>query len=133
MSDTASDSADVVVLPSLAERDPYLAGRDRVTEQLISYSLIDSFFKFTSEGKPYPFPEPDELLPHTPDATNSVLIAVSPNQKAIEIRSGAAAARVTDKVCQLGVTAAKAALAEGDLLDGIESAVNVIAAAITGP
>lgn len=65
MSDTAdSNAADIVVLPSAAERDPYLSGRQRVTDLLIGYSLIDSFFKFTSEGKPYPFPEPDELLPH---------------------------------------------------------------------
>lgn len=75
----------------------------------------------------------DDLLPRTPDASNSVLIAVSPNQRAIEIRSGAGAARVTDKVCQLGVTAAKSALSEGDLADGVLSAVNVISAALTSP
>nr|WP_156024587.1 DUF5130 family protein [Smaragdicoccus niigatensis] len=75
----------------------------------------------------------DAILKTTPNADNSVLIAVSPNQRTIEIRGGAAATSVTDTVCQLGVTAAKSSLAEGDLLDGVVSAINVIASAITGP
>ena len=73
------------------------------------------------------------ILAQAPDSANSVLIAASPNQRALEIRSGAAASRITDKVCQLGITAATAALAEGDLVDGLISSVNVIASAITGP
>lgn len=118
------------------DASPFSAGqRIRLDEALVRATRTTGvrFNVYIGDLGPQPATGADELLPRTPDAPNSVLIAVSPNQRAIEIRGGAAAARVTDKVCQLGVTAAKAALAEGDLLDGIESAVNVIAAAITGP
>ena len=81
-----------------------------------------------------PAAETDALLPTTPDAENSVLIAVYPNQRAIEIRSGReASARATDRVLQLGVTAALASFGQGNLLDGITSAVRVMANAIIAP
>jgi len=76
----------------------------------------------------------DALLPTTPDAENSVLVAVYPNQRSIEIRSGREAAdRATDQVLQLGVTAAVSAFGQGNLLDGITSAVSVIANAMVAP
>lgn len=76
----------------------------------------------------------DTLLPSTPDASNSVLLAVYPNQRAIEIRSGREAAdRATDRVLQLGVTAAVSEFGQGNLLDGITSAVRVMAAAMIAP
>lgn len=76
----------------------------------------------------------DTLLSSTPDASNSVLLAVYPNQRAIEIRSGRDAAdRATDRVLQLGVTAAVSEFGQGNLLDGITSAVRVMAAAIIAP
>ncbi|MGL4306260.1 MAG: DUF5130 family protein, partial [Mycobacteriaceae bacterium] len=68
------------------------------------------------------------------DAHNSVLIAVSPNQKTIEVLSGSdLAKRVNDRVAQLGVTAALASFADGDLIDGLISAVRVITSAIVSP
>lgn len=71
------------------------------------------------------------LFPTTPDAAHSVLIAVSPNERAIEIRSGRAVAdRANDRVLQLGVTALQSAFKDGNLLDGLVSAVRVMANAI---
>jgi len=76
----------------------------------------------------------DAVFPSTPEAENSVLVAVYPNQRAIEIRSGTAASdRVTDRVAQLGVTAAVSSFGQGNLIDGIVSAVRVIANAVLVP
>ncbi|MFE9323957.1 DUF5130 domain-containing protein [Nocardia sp. NPDC052278] len=73
----------------------------------------------------------DAVFPATPEAARSVLIAVSPNDKAIEVRSGHEVAdRANDRVCQLGVTAALSSFRQGQLIDGLVSAVRVMAAAI---
>ncbi|TQM25533.1 DUF5130 domain-containing protein [Nocardia bhagyanarayanae] len=73
----------------------------------------------------------DALFATTPEAARSVLIAVSPNEKAIEVRSGHDVAdRANDRVCQLGVTAALSSIRQGELIDGLISAVRVMAAAI---
>lgn len=74
----------------------------------------------------------DALFPTTPDATTSVLVAVSPNDRAIEIRSGRNA-HVSDRVAQLGVTAATASFRDGNLIDGLVAAVRVMSAAIIAP
>jgi hypothetical protein len=76
----------------------------------------------------------DALFPTTPEAERSVLIAVSPNQRTVEIRSGRAVAnRVTDRVAQLGATAAVSSFGDGDLIDGLVSAIRVMSAAIASP
>jgi len=76
----------------------------------------------------------DAVFPTTPEAPNSVLIAVYPNQRSIEIRSGRGVAdRVDNRVTQLGVTAAISSFGQGDLIDGIVSAIRVMANAITAP
>ncbi|MET7767273.1 DUF5130 domain-containing protein [Nocardia sp. NPDC005366] len=73
----------------------------------------------------------DAIFPTTPEAARSVLIAVSPNDKAIEVRSGADVAdRANDRVCQLGVTAALSSFRQGEMIDGLVSAIRVMAAAI---
>ncbi|MGW4366856.1 DUF5130 domain-containing protein [Nocardia takedensis] len=73
----------------------------------------------------------DAIFPATPEAARSVLIAVSPNEKAVEVRSGREVAdRANDRVCQLGVTAALSSLRRGDLIDGLVSAIRVMTAAI---
>ncbi len=73
----------------------------------------------------------DAVFPATPEAARSVLIAVSPNDKAIEVRSGHEVAdRANDRVCQLGVTAALSSFRQGQLIDGLVSAIRVMAAAI---
>ncbi|MFC9832594.1 DUF5130 domain-containing protein [Rhodococcus sp. NPDC127530] len=76
----------------------------------------------------------DALFPTTPEAERSVLIAVSPNQRTVEVRSGRAVAnRVTDRVAQLGATAAVSSFGDGDLIDGLVSAIRVMSAAIASP
>ncbi|MFD4462441.1 DUF5130 family protein [Nocardia sp. NPDC058480] len=71
----------------------------------------------------------DAILPNTPEAANSLLIAVSPNQGAIEVRAGVdVAARAKDNICQLGATAALSPFRQGHLIDGLISAVRVMAA-----
>ena len=73
----------------------------------------------------------DAIFPTTPEAERSVLVAVSPNQRAIEIRGGRRVAnRVTDRVAQLGVTAAVGSFKDGNLIDGLVSALRVMSAAI---
>ncbi|WP_330253017.1 DUF5130 domain-containing protein [Nocardia sp. NBC_00565] len=73
----------------------------------------------------------DAVFPATPEAARSVLIAVSPNDKAVEVRSGSEVAdRANDRVCQLGVTAALSSFRQGQLIDGLVSAIRVMAAAI---
>lgn len=82
----------------------------------------------------HPVEGADALFPKTPEAERSVLIAVSPNQRVVEVRSGRAVAdRVTDRVAQLGTTAAVASFSEGNLIDGLVSAIRVMAAAISAP
>ncbi|MCJ0903204.1 DUF5130 domain-containing protein [Rhodococcus sp. ARC_M6] len=76
----------------------------------------------------------DALFPTTPEAERSVLIAVSPNQRVVEVRSGRVIAdRVTDRVAQLGATAAVSSFSEGNLIDGLISAIRVMSAAISAP
>jgi hypothetical protein len=73
----------------------------------------------------------DALFRSAPEAERSVLIAVSPNAHAIEVRSGRDVAdRVDDRVCRLGVTAALSSFRQGELIDGLVSAVKVMASDI---
>lgn len=73
----------------------------------------------------------DAVFPGTPEAARSVLIAVDPNAKSVEVRSGRdVAERANDRVCQLGATAALSSFRQGDLVDGLVSAIRVMAAAI---
>ncbi len=76
----------------------------------------------------------NEVFPGTPDAIRSVLVAVDPNTKSIEIRTGRRVSdRATDRVAQLGITAAVGPFRDGELIDGLVSAVRVMAAAIVRP
>lgn len=85
-------------------------------------------------GEADPAAATNALFPTTPEAERSVLIAVSPNQRTVQIRGGRAVAnRVTDRIAQLGVTAAVASFSEGDLIDGLVSAIRVMSAAIAAP
>lgn len=72
-----------------------------------------------------------ELLSTLPDPSRSVLIAVSPNERQIEILGGEAIGnRFNDRVAQLGVSAALASFKQQDLIDGLVSAVRVMSAAV---
>jgi hypothetical protein len=58
-----SDGSNIVSLPRRLLSDPYLADRARLTNLLLRHCLIDSFQRFRSMGKPYPFVSADQLLP----------------------------------------------------------------------
>ncbi|WP_024803206.1 DUF5130 domain-containing protein [Nocardia sp. BMG51109] len=89
---------------------------------------------YIGELRPDPASGVEAIFPATPEAERSVLIAVSPNDRAVEVRSGRDVAdRVNDRICQLGVTAALSSFRQGQLIDGLVSAVRVMAAAIGRP
>lgn len=66
--------------------------------------------------------------------SNAVLLAVSPDQRCIEVVYGAdVRGRGVESVAPLGVSAAAASFARGNLIDGLVSAVRVMAAGISRP
>jgi len=76
----------------------------------------------------------DAIFPHTPEAARSVLIAVSPNDNAVEVRSGRDVAdRVNDDACVRGASALLASLRQGELIDGLVSAVRLMGSDIGRP
>lgn len=75
-----------------------------------------------------------EILAQDPTPTDAVLLAVSPNRHAIEVVYGAGVkGRGAESVAPLGVAAAASAFKEGNLMDGIISAVRVLSAGISPP
>lgn len=72
-----------------------------------------------------------EILQRVPTADNAVLLAVSPDQRVIEIVYGAQLqGRGADSAASLGVSAAIAAFTQDNLIDGVISAVRVMSAGI---
>jgi hypothetical protein len=75
-----------------------------------------------------------EILADVPTANNAVLLAVSPDQRAIEVVYGAdVRGRGAESAAPLGVSAAASAFKEGNLIDGLVSAVRVLSAGIARP
>jgi hypothetical protein len=73
-----------------------------------------------------------EILAKVPTPGNAVLLAVSPNQKAIEVVYGSdVSGRGIEESAPLGVSAAAASLKDGNLLDGLISAVRVMSAGVS--
>lgn len=73
-----------------------------------------------------------EILAEVPTPNNAVLVAVSPDQHAIEVVYGSEVrGRGAESAAPLGVAAAKSAFAEGNLIDGLISAVRVLSAGIS--
>jgi hypothetical protein len=73
-----------------------------------------------------------EILAKVPTPDNAVLIAVSPDQHAIEVVYGSRVrGRGAESAAPLGVAAAPSAFADGDLIDGLVSAVRVISSGIS--
>lgn len=73
-----------------------------------------------------------EILAKVPTPNDAVLIAVSPDQKAIEVAYGAGVAnRIAPAAAPQGVAAAAAAFREGKLIDGLVSAVQIISVGVT--
>ncbi|TFV59683.1 DUF5130 domain-containing protein [Mycobacterium sp. PS03-16] len=73
-----------------------------------------------------------EILSKVPTPSNAVLLAVSPEQHAIEVVYGVdVKGRGIEQVAPLGVSAAAAAFKEGNLIDGLVSAVRVMSAGVS--
>ncbi|HTY33881.1 DUF5130 domain-containing protein [Mycobacterium sp.] len=73
-----------------------------------------------------------EILGDVPTPDNAVLLAVSPNQRAIEVVYGSAVrGRGAESAAPLGVAAASSAFAQGNLVDGLISAIRVLSAGIS--
>ncbi len=81
-----------------------------------------------------PVADAREILRKGPEPAHGTVIAVSPNTKDIAVVSGSAVAgRVNDRVAALGVTAAAGSFRRGDLIDGLVSALRVMATAAVAP
>lgn len=75
-----------------------------------------------------------ELLADVPTSNNAVLLAVSPDQRSIEVVYGAeVSGRGIESVAPLGVSAAASAFREGNLIDGLISAIRVMSAGVSRP
>jgi Domain of unknown function (DUF5130) len=73
-----------------------------------------------------------EILAKVPTPDNAVLVAVSPDQHAIEVVYGSQVrGRGAESAGPLGVAAAAAAFQDGQLIDGLLSAVRVLSAGIS--
>lgn len=75
-----------------------------------------------------------KALGRVPTPDDAVLLAVSPNQRTIEVVYGAnLRGRGAEQAATLGVAAAAAGFREGNLIDGLVSAIRVMSAAIARP
>jgi Domain of unknown function (DUF5130) len=73
-----------------------------------------------------------EILGRVPTPDNAVLIAVSPNQHVIEVVYGSQVrGRGVESSAPLGVAAAASAFQDGELIDGLVSAVRMTSAGIS--
>ncbi|MCV7173296.1 MULTISPECIES: DUF5130 domain-containing protein [Mycolicibacterium] len=73
-----------------------------------------------------------ELLAKVPTPDNAVLLAVSPDQHAIEVVYGSRVkGRGIEEAAPLGVSAAAASFKDGNLIDGLISAVRVLTAGVS--
>ncbi|OBG59017.1 MULTISPECIES: DUF5130 domain-containing protein [unclassified Mycobacterium] len=73
-----------------------------------------------------------EILAQVPTPDDAVLLAVSPDQKVIEVVYGSQVrGRGAESSAPLGVAAASSAFARGDLVDGLVSAIRVMSAGIS--
>lgn len=74
------------------------------------------------------------ILANVPTPHNAVLLAVSPNQRAIEVVYGSdVKGRGIEEAAPLGVSAAAASFKDGNLVDGLISAVRVMSAGVSSP
>ena len=75
-----------------------------------------------------------KILEQVPTPNNAVLLAVSPDQRAIEVVYGAdVKGRGSEESAPLGVSAAAASFKDGNLMDGLISAVRVLSAGVSAP
>lgn len=92
------------------------------------------FAVYLGDLGPDPAAEARALLARVPTPNDAVLLAVSPNQKAIEVVYGEGVrGRGAEAAAPLGVAAAASSFKEGNLIDGLVSAIRVLSAGISRP
>ncbi|ULE31854.1 DUF5130 domain-containing protein [Mycobacterium sp. IDR2000157661] len=75
-----------------------------------------------------------QTLAQVPTPNNAVLLAVSPDQRAIEVVYGVdVKGRGIEESAPLGVSAAAASFKDGNLMDGLISAIRVLSAGVSRP
>jgi hypothetical protein len=73
-----------------------------------------------------------EILGNVPTPNEAVLLAVSPDQRAIEVVYGSGVrGRGAESAAPLGVAAAASAFEQGNLMDGLISAIRVLSAGVS--
>jgi Domain of unknown function (DUF5130) len=73
-----------------------------------------------------------EILAKVPTPNNAVLLAVSPDQSAVEVVYGAQVrGRGAESAAPLGVSAATSAFGQGHLVDGLISAIRTLSSGIS--
>jgi hypothetical protein len=73
-----------------------------------------------------------EILAQVPTPNDAVLLAVSPNERVIEVVYGEGVkGRGAESAAPLGVAAAASSFKDGNLMDGLISAVRVLSAGIS--
>lgn len=58
-----TNRSNIIALPRADQNDPFLIDRGRLTNLLLRHCLVESFYRFISNRKPYPFANPNQLLP----------------------------------------------------------------------
>jgi hypothetical protein len=92
------------------------------------------FAVYVGDLGPDPAARARAILADVPTPNNAVLLAVSPDQHSIEVVYGAdLRGRGVETAAPLGVSAAAASFARGNLIDGLVSAVRVMSAGISRP
>lgn len=90
------------------------------------------FAVYIGDLGPDPAARARQILARVPTPDNAVLLAVSPDQRAIEVAYGAGVrGRGGGAAAPRGVAVAASALKEGGLIDGLVAAVEAMAAEIT--
>ncbi len=75
-----------------------------------------------------------QILAEVPSPDNAVLLAVSPDERAIEVVYGTELlGRGAESAAPLGVSAAASSFRQGELMDGLVSAIRVMSAGIARP
>jgi hypothetical protein len=73
-------------------------------------------------------PAAEHLHDKLPDADNSVLVALSPNQRVLEVVTGPLAGKhLPDRVCALAALSMTAAFSGGDLAGGLVTGIGMLA------
>ncbi|MFT4042164.1 MAG: DUF5130 family protein [Gordonia sp. (in: high G+C Gram-positive bacteria)] len=109
-------------------RDELIALDDAL--KAASEKALVRFSVFIGDLGTDPVADARAILAKAPESAHAALIAVSPNTHDVVVVSGSeVASRVNDRVAGLGVTAAISSIRQGQLIDGLVSALHVIATA----